>query len=249
MKGSAVRIRASALENQSALAPQPRKNPARECDFTRAQEAHEAGAGRIAERYFAQAWKAFTPTARNIARRICRDESIVDDALQVASLKIWRSITNGYKPRDGWPQIASTATHHAAVQVLDRTVRYRCDDAPILDDPTLRDAAEYRSQELYGVVDADAAMSFEHFAKEAERRGGQHGKLWAAIIREVAAGNTDRETIAANLGRPAGTIRRHIWQMRRVEGLFESLTKREVIIAGEAAEAMGQLFAFDYTEC
>lgn len=252
-KGPTVRVRQRAFPANDGIlgevegaenSPQPNKNPPSQCRFAESAAAYAAGNDALGERLFDKAWKAFTPAARGLSRSILRDDHLVDDALQIASIKLWKSIKRGYQPTVSWTAIAKTAVHHGSVQTLDRAIKHRCDEHHLFDDEETADFAQYRAQEISGFHDPDTALSLEHFAQEAERRAKP---LWAAIIRQVAAGHIDREVIAMNLGKPSGTIRREIFNLKKTD-LFDSITKREEIVDWRDSQDTERLFDFEYRE-
>jgi DNA-directed RNA polymerase specialized sigma24 family protein len=203
-----------------------------------------------ADRAYGQALTLLTPTMRYVCQSIVRDTTLVDDAMQAAAVKLWGAVKRGYQPQTTWRAIARVAAANASKDTLQRNVRHRCDEFPMLDDDTTRDAAEFRYAEISGTADnLSEDLSLDDFANLAAERGGKtRGPLWRAIIEQVAAGHVDREVIAKNLGKPAGSIRREIFDMRQTD-LFDSIGKVEVIVSWDAEDATdGQLFNFAYAD-
>lgn len=253
-KGSPVRVRQRASAShreirelaEATQEPQPMKNPA--SDFDAAAQAYAAGHIVTGNRLFDKAWRRFTPTARGVVYSTLRNPDLVDDAMQVAAMKLVGAMRRGYQPTSGWTAIARVACQNASKDVLTRCAR-RCDEYPLLDDDTARDAAEYRAQQLMPQAEDDR-MVFENLAAECIRRGGRTmGPLWASMIMLVGEGCVELEQIAKTLNRPAGTIRRAAYQLRQTD-IFDSIQGREVVVTWrdvDVATTPDRLFDFAYT--
>lgn len=260
-RGSPVQARERAFPLQRGLQPasesrlttETHKKPTvgPEADFAAAALNYANGNDRLAEKYFARGWAGMQRQARNIAGRVLGSDApnLIDDALQNAAVKLWKSVRRGYKA-DSWVAIASSAAHHAAVTVLDRRIRHRSDEYPLFDNPDTADAAMYTAQAYAGGGDQDpeTRQAMIDFAATCRSRGGRQGELWEQIVLAVADGLVDRASIARRLHKPEGTIRRVIFEMRQCPGLWESLNGREVIraVGDLAADDSGQLFEFTH---
>lgn len=239
--------------SESRLTTEAHEKPAvgPEADLAEAAKAYAAGNQRLGELYFNRGWKQVQPQAKRIASRVLGSDAanLVDDALQNAALKLWKSVRNGYRA-ESWVAIASSAAHHSAVTVLDRRIRHRSDEYPLFDNPETADAAMYTAQNYAGggEADPDTRQALVDFAATCRTRGGRQGETWEQIVLAVADGLVDRASIAKRLKKPEGTIRRVIFEMRQCPGLWESLNGREVIraVGDLAADDSGQLFEFTH---
>src|SRR5262245_33213143 len=135
----------------------------------------------------------FGRRAYGIALRILRDETLAEDAVQDAFLTVWRSAA-GYRPERGAPSAwIFTIVHRRAVDLVRREQRRRAGPIEEYEEP----AGEALDETV--LVRAEQARVRRALAQlaPAQRR----------IIELAYYGGLTQSEIAAELGRPLGTVK------------------------------------------
>jgi DNA-directed RNA polymerase specialized sigma24 family protein len=185
-----------------------------------AATAYTSGDIRRGDRHFHKAHPDVTVIITRSVNRILRHPAQrmhVDDAINLANLKVWQQLKNGIVP------CIQQAAQHAAFDTLRRQKRHihasmdaahnyknREDNGDRSNNPDGNFTIEVRVEAHDNTV--VEMMTMRTLANQARQRRA----LWGDIIDQFINGHHQQEEIAHALGIPSGTIRRNVVEMRRV---------------------------------
>lgn len=242
-----------------ASAPLPRASPHSGHPINRAAYhlalAQRAPDARLREREYTKAWRLAEPVVLVTLRRRLGDRELVDEALSAVALKLWRVASSG-NTRVEHGGLIRTITSNAIADTYAARERNERDISidTISEWSEDRAQSEWRqdadawrsskSQSMERAIVAEEASNdpsgiYEQLAATAEAPPYNRPK-WAAVLREMAGGETRRDVIAKSLGMEAHNVRRALYEIRG-SGLLEHYAPQPLRRDGGKADAFDQL--------
>lgn len=207
-----------------------------------------------AQAAFTRGWNIARPRLERVLRSILRSSELEEEALSRTSLKLWIHLrgTETRPKRDVVIEggVVKTAAKTAAYDLLKKLRTQRKNE--------LYEDSAWNGGSILSTDDTidDLRIEFATHTDDAdiEQREGRravlhladiaaaeyHKPMWAAVLRQFAAGHTRWVEIANELGIPAATVRSAVHEMRR------SPIRHHLTDAGPAIRTLALFRALDH---
>jgi RNA polymerase sigma factor (sigma-70 family) len=166
---------------------------------------------------FAALYDRYSRQAYSLARRVCGEPELAEEAVQDAFLAVWRDPARFDPARGGFASWLLTLVHHRSVDVVRRQVTYRghtlLGDEEALDQPTRTEGgADERA--ISSVIGGMVRQALRQLSADQRQ-----------VISLAYLGGYTQSEVSAITGLPLGTVKSRTFAgIRRLRGLLAALT-------------------------